>query len=153
PRPRVSVARRAPSRTFVSLALPNFRRFCIGQFISQAGTWMQTVTVGILVLRLTDSGVAVGLATVAQFGPLLLFGPWAGVLTDRRDVHHLLLFVKAAGGVVAALFALAVLSGDPPLWIVFALTTASGFVLALENPVRRSFLSELVDLPLIPNAV
>jgi len=140
------------SRTFRSLRRPNFRRFFIGQAISATGTWMQSVTVGILVLRITDSGVAVGLTTVAQFGPLLLLGPWAGILSDRFELHTLLLRVNAAGAVVAAAFSVLVVGGEPPLWSVYLLATATGVVQALENPVRRVFVTELVEDDLLANA-
>ncbi len=72
-------ASRTPSRTFRSLANVNFRKFFIGQGLSQIGTWMQMVAAGILVLRITNSGVALGLMAAAQFGPTLAFGAWAGV--------------------------------------------------------------------------
>lgn len=149
----MSVADRNLSRTFRSLEYPNFRRFAIGQAISQTGTWMQSVAVGILVLRLTDSGVALGLTTVAQFGPLLLLGPWAGLLSDRVDQHHLLLWVNVGGAAVALAFAAVVLPGDPPLWSIYLLATAAGVVQALENPVRRVFVTQLVDEHLITNAI
>ena len=140
------------ARTFRAFQYPNYRRFFFGQAISQCGTWMQSVTVGIVVLHLTNSGVALGLTTLAQFGPLLVLGSWIGLLCDRLDQHKLLVAVNGAGAVVAAVFAVVVLAGDPPLWAIFALTTASGIVLAVENPVRRVFVAELVDEDVIANA-
>ena len=79
------------SDTFRSLRVRNFRLFFVGQIISQTGTWMQMIAIGLLVLAITDSGVAVGLVTAAQFLPILVLGAWGGVLADRRDRHHLLI--------------------------------------------------------------
>jgi len=148
----MTITHRAPSRTFRSLRSPNFRLFFIGQAISATGTWMQSVTIGIVVLHITGSGVALGMTTVAHFGPLLLIGPWAGVLSDRFDLHRLLVGVNAAGGVVAAIFAAVVLTGAPPLWSIYVLAAATGLVQAVENPVRRVFVTELVDDDLLANA-
>ena len=93
------------SDTFRSLRGRNFRLFFVGQIISQTGTWMQMIAIGLLVLAITDSGVAVGLVTAAQFLPILVLGAWGGVLADRRDRHHLLIAMNVAGAVVATAFA------------------------------------------------
>ena len=75
----------AASDTFRSLRVRNFRLFFIGQGISQVGNWLTLVTQTLLVLALTDSGVAVGLLTACQFAPILLFGAFAGLVADRSD--------------------------------------------------------------------
>lgn len=139
--------------TFRSWRSHNFRLFFVGQIISQTGTWMQMVAIGLLVLAITDSGVAVGLVTAAQFLPILVLGAWGGVLADRRDRHHLLLQMNAVGAVVALAFALLVLSDRAALWSIFLLTAAAGTVTALENPTRRAFVTDLVDDVDVPNAV
>jgi len=138
---------------FSSLRSANLRRFFLGQALSQSGTWMQKLAISILVLRLTDSGVAVGLAAFAQFGPLLALGPWAGVLCDRLDRHRLLFAINGAGALVAATFAAMGLTGITPLWMVYTATLAAGLVQAFENPTRRNFLSDLVEPAFIQNAV
>jgi MFS family permease len=141
------------SDTFRSLRSRNFRLFFGGQIISQTGTWMQMVAIGLLVLQITDSGVAVGLITAAQFLPILLLGAWAGVLADRRDRHHLLMLMNAIGAVVALAFAVLVLTDTADLWSVYGLTLAFGTVTALGNPTRRAFVTDLVDDVDVPNAV
>ncbi len=139
--------------TFRSLRSRNFRLFFVGQIISQTGTWMQMVAIGLLVLAITDSGVAVGLITAAQFLPILLLGAWGGVLADRLDRHKLLLVMNAIGAVVALSFAVLVLTGTEALWSIYLLTLAAGTVTALENPTRRAFVTDLVDDIDVPNAV
>jgi MFS family permease len=139
--------------TFRSLRIPNFRKFFVGQAISQAGTWMQMIAIGLLVYRLTGSGLAIGLVTAAQFGPILVLGAWAGLLADRRDRHHLLLTLNVVGAVVAAAFAVLVLTDLAQLWSIYLLTVAAGTVTALENPARRAFVTDLVDDEDVPNAV
>jgi MFS family permease len=141
------------SDTFRSLRVRNFRLFFVGQIISQTGTWMQMIAIGLLVLAITDSGVAVGLVTAAQFLPILVLGAWGGVLADRRDRHHLLIVTNVAGALVATAFAVLVLSGHEALWSVYLLTFAAGTVTALENPARRSLVTDLVVEKDVPNAV
>lgn len=139
--------------TFRSLRSHNFRLFFGGQIVSQTGTWMQMVAIGLLVLDLTDSGVAVGLVTAAQFLPILVLGAWGGVLADRRDRHHLLLTMNAIGAAVALAFAVLVLTDLHELWSIYVLTFAAGTVTALENPTRRAFVTDLVPDIDVPNAV
>ena len=81
--------------TFASLRIRNFRLFFGGQLISQVGNWMTLLAQTLLVLHLTDSGVAVGLLAAVQFGPVLLIGPWAGLIADRSDKRKLLLVVQS----------------------------------------------------------
>lgn len=141
------------AETFRSLRVRNFRLFFAGQGLSQTGTWMQMVAIAYVVLGLSDSGVMLGLATAAQFGPVLVLGAWAGVLADRIDRHRLLLGLNVAGALVGLAFAALVLSGAAELWSVFLLTAAAGTISALENPARRAFVTDLVDEGDIANAV
>src|SRR3982751_3825507 len=86
--------RRANNETFRSLRYRNFRLFFCGQLISQVGNWLTLVAQTLLVLKLTDNGVALGVLAAAQFGPVLLIGPWAGLIADRSDKRKLLLTVQ-----------------------------------------------------------
>ena len=139
--------------TFASLRVRNFRLFFVGQGISQVGTWLNMIAQTLLVLRLTDSGVALGLLAAAQFGPVLLFGAWAGVLADRSDKRRLLIHVQTLSVVQGlAMAALATMS-SPPLAAVYALAVASGVLTAFDNPARRSFVVEMVPDDQVTNAV
>jgi MFS family permease len=73
-----------------SLAVRNYRLYFCGQLVSVVGTWMQTVAQSFLVLHLTNSGTALGLATAARFLPMFLFGPIGGLAADRLDKRRVL---------------------------------------------------------------
>jgi MFS family permease len=79
----------------------NFRLFFAGQAVSVTGTWMQMVAAAWLVLRLTNSGVALGIDTALAFGPILVLGPLGGTLADRLDKRRILLATQVAFGVLA----------------------------------------------------
>lgn len=139
--------------TFRSLSVRNFRLFFVGQLISQVGNWLTLVAQTLLVLKLTDSGVALGIVAAAQFGPLLLFGAFAGLLADRSDKRRLLLLVQSLAMVQSfGLAALAVMD-RPPLAAIYAVALFGGFTVALDNPARRSFVVEMVPPEDINNAV
>lgn len=143
----------ADRRTFRSLRNRNFRLFFIGQLISQTGTWLTSIAQTLLVLTMTDSGLVLGLLLAAQFGPILLIGPWTGAFTDRVDKRKLLMRVQSIGMVQAFTLGVVVLSGRATLPVIFGLATIQGFLVAFENPARRSFVVEMVDDIDLPNAV
>ncbi len=143
----------AVRRPFASLAVPNYRRYFAGLVVSLSGNWMQTVAEMWLVLRLTGSGVALGLTAALQFAPILLAGAYGGLLADRLPKRRLLLITQAAMAVPAlALWALTV-TGSVQLWMVYALVLVRGAVNAVDNPTRQSFVVELVGPERLVNAV
>jgi MFS family permease len=143
----------AAAATFRSLHTPNFRLFFFGQLISQAGTWMQSVGIIWVVLELTDNGVALGLATAAQFLPVLVLGAWGGVLSDRFDKHKILIVTQSAYTLVAVAFTVLTFTHSIDMRLIYALSIAFGLVTALDNPTRRAFVVEMVAEEDVPNAV
>lgn len=135
------------------LAIPNMRLFLASQLIVQLGNWTRMVAAGLLVLQLTDSGLLVGLVALAQFAPMLVLGPWAGVLADRFHRLTLLVVVGVFNGLVAVVFAVAVAVGAAGSWMVLLLSAAGGVITALENPPRRAFVADLVPDEVLPAAV
>jgi MFS family permease len=140
-------------RSFAPLSIPNYRRFFVGQVFARCGAWVQTVAEIWLVLSLTGSGVSLGLTTALQFAPLLLLGAWAGVWADRLPKRRLLL--AAQGWMVAPTLTLLVLTATDAaeLWMVYALVFTRGLGRALDNPVRQSFVIELVGRDQVAAAV
>jgi MFS family permease len=105
------------------------------------------------VLHRTGSGVAVGLLAACQYGPLLVLSPWAGVVADRSDKRRLLYVTQGLEMVQSAALAVLAFLPDVPLPAFFVVATAGGCMLAFDNPGRRSFVNEMVQPPLVPNAV
>jgi predicted MFS family arabinose efflux permease len=140
-------------RTFSSLAVPNYRRYFAGQVVSVSGNWMQTVAELWLVLKLTGSGLAVGLTPALQFLPILLAGAWGGVLADRLPKHRLLMTTQALMALPALALWLLYSQGAVEPWIVLALVLVRGSVNAIDNPTRQSFVVELVGADRLVNAV
>ena len=139
--------------TFRSLRVRNYRLFAGGQVVSLSGTWAQRVAQDWLVLELSGSGTALGLAVGLQFLPVLLLGLYGGVLADRHDKRRLLLAAQAAMGVLALVLAVLDLTGAVRLWHVYVLALGLGVASAVDTPARQAFVSELVAPADLPNAV
>jgi MFS family permease len=143
------------SQTFSSLKIFNYRLWFAGALVANIGTWMQRVAQDWLVLTdlSDDSGLAVGITTALQFAPTLLLSAWAGVLADRVNRRKLLMITQGAQGVLAFGLGALVLSGHAQLWHVYLFATALGAVAALDQPVRQTFVAELVPAGKLSNAV
>ena len=131
-------------RMFRSLRVPNFRLFFGGHAVSVIGTWMQRVAQDWLVLKLSDSAVAVGIATALQALPMLFLGLWGGLLVDRLDRRRTIMATQAVSAVLAAALAAVTLAGVVQLWMVFALALGLGLVTVLDVPARQAFITEMV---------
>lgn len=141
-------------RTFGSLRVRNYRRYASGQILSLIGTWMQRVAQDWLVLELSGGNpIALGLAAALQYGPILLFSLWAGVLADRMDKRWLLLVSQVALGGCALVLGLLDVCGVAELWHVYLLCLFMGFATAVDQPVRQSFAIEMVGRAQLANAV
>jgi predicted MFS family arabinose efflux permease len=142
------------SKTFQSLTVRNYQLFATGQLIKLVGVWMMFTAQDWLVLDLShNSPGALGSVAALQFLPVLLLTLWSGKLADRFDKRTLLMLANAAFALTAIVFAILVASGVVVLWHVFLFALLLGIANAVETPVRQAFVSELVERPLLPNAL
>lgn len=143
------------SAIFSSLSIRNYRVYFSGALATNIGSWMSRTAISWLVLvELTDnSASALGLVTAIMFLPGLVLAPVAGSLADRVPKRRILLITQVLFGIDSLLLGLLVLSGHVELWMVYAITAADGFVTAFDNPARQAFVSEIVELKNLPNAI
>ena len=141
-------------KTFSSMHVSrNFRLFFVGQLISVSGTWVNATASAVLVLHLTDSGVALGIMSALLFLPVLLFGVFGGTLADRFDKRRILLWSNAAYAALAGIQFALVATGTVEIWMVYVIAFLNGLVYAVEPPTRQSFYVELVGEEHITNAI
>ncbi|MDR7083325.1 MFS family permease [Arthrobacter ginsengisoli] len=143
------------SAMFRALENRNYRLWAGGALVSNIGTWMQRIAQDWLVLTvLTDhSGTAVGITTGLQFLPMLLLGPYAGVLADRYRKRLILLWTQAAMGLCGLAVGLLVVTGSAQLWHVYLAALCLGLASAMDGPARQAFVAELVGKEHVSNAV
>ncbi len=145
--------RNGAGETFRSLHVRNFRLFFAGQLVSQVGNWLTLVAQTLFILKITGSGIYVGLLTACQFLPVLLLGAWAGLVADRSDKRRLLIVVQSFAMLQSFALAALAFSGTPPIWTLFLVALAGGVATAFDNPTRRSFVVEMVPEDDVNNAV
>src|SRR5260370_13785811 len=137
-----------------ALQFREFRRYFVGQSVSGVGTWMQSVAAAWLVLQLShDSAFALAIFGAFSYGPVLVFGLYAGTLVDRfahRDVLLLTQVVSLVGAVVYACLAGTHCTSLP---IVMVLAAALGINQALYFPARQATVLEMVGRGELVSAV
>ncbi|HVV74890.1 MAG TPA: MFS transporter [Mycobacteriales bacterium] len=145
--------RRFGRDVFASLANPNYRLYFAGQSLSLVGTWMQTIAQSYLVFELTDSGTDVGLIVALQTLPVMLLGPYGGVVADRVDKRRLMIVLQSLMGIQALTLGLLTVTHVVRLWEIGVLAVILGLNNTFENPSRQSFVLEMVGPAYVRNAV
>ncbi len=129
-----------------TLSNPNFRRYASAQFLHGAGMWAHHLAEVWLVYEITGSAFAVGLTIAVRSGSAVILAPVAGTLADRMDRRRLLASTQAAKAVVASALALLALAmgEDLPLAALFAAVAVLGVIGAIDTPLRRAFVRDVV---------
>jgi len=138
---------------FASLGQAHFRFYVIGVFITSTGGWVQRIAQDWLVLTLTNSPTAVGITTMCQFLPTLVLGLGGGVIADRFPKRAVLSVTMTAMGLLALVLAALTLVGQVQVWHVDVVAVLLGVAIAVDNPTRQSFVTELAPAHQLRSAV
>ena len=128
-----------------ALANRRFASYLIAAGCADAGYWMALIAQGWLVLTLTNSPLWLGVIAASAQVPYLLFSLAGGDLADRFDRR---IAVAVGNGIIAALaLAIAVLIALHAITIAWlaVLVFCIGSIIALEHPVDRAWLYDLVE--------
>jgi MFS family permease len=141
--------------TFRSLQGYNYRVWAAGALVSNVGSWMQrTAQDWIVLTELTHrNATAMGIVMGLQFGPQILLLPLTGFVADHLDRRKVLFCTQAAMGLLALGRGLLVVTGLVQLWHVYIFAFLLGCAAAFDSPARQTFVAELVEERLLPNAV
>jgi MFS family permease len=131
----------------------NYRLFFFGQLISLVGTWMQQVAQGWLVLQITHDPLWLGIVSVAQFGPVIIFGLFGGLIADQWPKRRTLLATQTSAMLLAFALFLLTATGVVQVWQVMILAALLGITNSIDMPTRQAFAVEMVGREDVTNAV
>jgi MFS family permease len=123
------------------------------QFVSNIGSWMQTVAAQWLMLTLTTSAVYVALVQTAAGLPVVLFAVLAGTIGDLVDRRRFLLITQVLMAAAAAALGALAIAGLVTPWVLLALVFAVGTGQALTSPTWQTLQPELVSPAERPQAI
>ncbi len=144
---------RGMARLFRSLRHRDFAIFWAGNFLSNTGTWMQSVALGWLVLELTDSAWLLGLNGFMTTVPTFLFFWAGGAIADRFDRRRLMLVIQAGMLTLALLLGTLTLANRITISPIFLISFLMGLATALHFPAYQALFPDLVEEADLLNAV
>jgi MFS family permease len=130
-----------------------FALFWSGAFVSNIGTWMETVAFGIYVTSRTGQAVWPGLVAAATFVPTAFLGPVGGALADRMPRKVLLLTTTCVQTFFAGLITTLMVVGHPAPIVVVLIAFGSGCGAAMGFPAYQAMLPDLVPIEDLPGAI
>jgi MFS family permease len=133
-----------PVRWFHPLTQHNYRLFLGMTLAGSMGVWMQRLAQDWLVLQLTGSPAAVGIAVALQFLPMLVVGPLSGLLVDIFPKRSIMMICQSVIALLAIGLAAWVASGNITVWAVYGSCVALGVTSAIDAPARQVFVNEVV---------
>jgi MFS family permease len=134
----------AIAKTFPAFRGRDFRLYFIGQFISWAGTWLQNVTLGWFVWKMTHSGIWVGLTAAIPLFVCSLLTPMGGIIADRFDKRNVLYVIQVLAMIQAFILGGLAMNNYAPLWAIVSLSFMLGAINAVDGPTRNSLIPEIV---------
>ena len=138
--------------SFDSLRYRNFRLMWTGAFLSNIGTWMQSIALAWYVLLLTHSAFWVSFITFANFFPIVV-SPVGGVYTDRLDRRKILMVTQTVMMLDATALTILAWTGHATLLLVNLLTFGQGLAFAFNGPTWLAFVPSLVPPEGLVNAI
>ena len=135
------------------LALRDFRLMWAAGGLDNAGRWMDTVVMGLLVLDLTDSAFQVALLFVFRWIPMLAFALISGMIADRANRWAVMMVARSVAVASTAVILALVLTGAVEPWHVFIASFFLGCLFVMEFPSRRSLIYDLVGSERIVSAM
>ena len=123
----------------------NYKLFFSGQLISLIGTWMQSLAMGWLVYRLTNSAFMLGLVGFSSQIPTFFISPFAGVFLDRWNKHKTIVITQTLSMVQAFILSLPCPVRGVQIWHLVLLNVFIGMVNGFDIPARQSFIVEMIE--------
>ena len=124
---------------------PAYVRIWTGAFVSNVGTWVQAISVGIYVTETTGKAGWTGTVAGLTYLPAVLLGPIGGALADRFERRSYIAPLTVVQALSSAGLALLSATGHLPLLAIAALVFLNGCASALSVPAFNALLSELVE--------
>ena len=140
-------------RALTSLQYRDYRLLWFGHIFTSMAFWMDQVSRGWLIYELTDSTVQLGLVRGVQAIPILLLSPIAGSAADRYSRRTQILVAQIIDGLMFALLAILIFTGQIQPWHVYVTAFAMACVQTFQQPARAAIIGDVVPREGLTNAI
>jgi MFS family permease len=141
------------SKTFRAFGIPNFRWYAVAALMTNIAMWMQRIDQDWLAVKLTHNGTAVGVTTALQFLPILVVGPFAGMLADHLPKRRVLVATCAAMAMPALLLGAFIMTRTVTVWHIYGCALMLGVASAVDAPARAAYIRELLSKEHLVNGI
>ncbi|HEY6814426.1 MAG TPA: MFS transporter [Croceibacterium sp.] len=144
------------------LQIADYRRFWLARFLATFATLSVVVLIGYQTydvarseygMGLKDAAFMLGLLGAAQFVPLFLLTPVAGVAADRFDRRRVVLFANVIDCGIALTLAIFTANDALTLPLLFTLAAAHGAARVFHGPALSAIAPNIVPPSLLPKAI
>jgi MFS family permease len=144
------------------LQIADYRRFWLARFLAVFSTLSMVVLIGYQTYDVARADYAMdrsqaafmlGLLGAAQFVPLMLLTPVAGVAADRFDRRFVVLCANGVDALIAVALALATWRDALSLPLLFSLAALHGSARVFNGPALSAIAPNLVSQQLLPKAI
>ena len=119
------------------------RLIFLANLISMVGSGMNAAAVIWYILRATHSEVSLGMLIALQTLPSMLLLPFTGVLIDREDRRHIMMWLDSARGAIILFVAILVLTHHVRLWHLYAMNVLVAIGFWMFFPTVNALIQEL----------
>ncbi|GAB4478624.1 MAG: MFS transporter [Erythrobacter tepidarius] len=144
------------------LQIGDYRRYWLARFLAVFATMSMVVLLGYqtyevaradYAMSLAEASFYLGLLGLAQFVPLFVLTPVAGLAADRFDRRHVAAFANGIDALVAVLLTVMTWTDTLNLPILFALAAAHGTARVFVGPSMSAIAPNIVPSALLPRAI
>jgi MFS family permease len=132
------------TNTLIQRGLRTFYVLAIAQSVSQIGSNMSFLAVGIYVYQQTGQATLLALLSLFIILPRIIAGGVAGVLADRYDRRTLMIIQDTGAALGSLALVISVGSGSFQLWHVYAAALWQALFSTLQRPAFEASVSQLV---------
>jgi MFS family permease len=115
-----------------------------GSFVSNIGTWMETVAIGVYVTQETGQAAWTGTVAALTYVPTVLLGPFGGALADRFDRRRFLIAVTLFAMLLAGVLTVLAATDQLSVPAVAAIVLLAGCAFAVAMPAVQAMTPDLV---------
>lgn len=130
----------------------DFRLLFSAGVVTFLGSMFTLVAVPLQAQQLTGSFVAVGLLSLVELVPVVVFGLWGGALADRMDRRRMILGAELGSLLCSLLLLTNAVLPEPRMWVLYVVGALAATCDALQRPSIEALVPQTVDEAQLPGA-
>jgi MFS family permease len=123
----------------------NYYLLLTAYFISSIGDWLYRLAIPLLLFKLTHSPLSMAVGYALTFLPFLLVSPFGGIIADRLDRRHNLIYGDYLSCFTVVVIIVAGIYLPEQLWLLYGLIFLAALISPLYHPSFQSIIPALVD--------